>query len=220
MLVTALAGCSSMKAAILGNDEGDVDTSAADAKTSGAPTTVASPTTSTAAPSATQNVSTTATPPAAPPVAAAPDKGPETPVEGIPIKPLSKKDLELDAQRDFSRATELLQNGQESQALVSYTDFLRRYPEHKLVGDAQFSIGEIFYRQRKYPEALNEFQKVKDLLKGGSQRTPDAFVKIGECHLKLGNIDRARIEWNAVRRRYLGTAAALRADVLLKGLPR
>ncbi len=227
VLVTALAGCSSMKAAILGNGEGDVDTStaepesharlaeeksksdsseqaAADAKPPATPEAVVPPTSSTAAPSATQKVSTTVTPS----------------VEGIPIKPLSKKDLEQDAQRDFTRATELLQNGQESQALVSFTDFLRRYPEHKLVGDAQFSIGEIFYRQRKYPQALNEFQKVKDLLKGGSQRTPDAFVRIGECHLKLGNVDRARIEWNAVRRRYLGTAAAMQADVLLKGLPR
>lgn len=264
VLATALAGCSSMKAAILGSDEENAGAGAAEPsdapknhppvgaygvskeppvptamnakeitsenvvtppaaeKTTApvaAPDAAAPHAPETLPPTSSATVSpSTARAAATPPVTAA--KEPETSIEGIPVKPLNKKDLEQDAKRDFERATALLQNGQESQALVSFTDFLRRYPEHKLVGDAQFFIGEIFYRQRKYAEALHELQKVKDLLKGGSQRTPDAFVKIGECHLKLGKTDRARIEWNAVKRRFPGTAAALQADVLLKGLPR
>lgn len=269
MLAAALAGCSSMKAAILGSDEENAEAGAsesdakkrapvgaygvsnepaskvkekedvaesapsatknADAKTATPPAAPAdaqnssAPVAAPAAPTphGTSTPSTTATSASAPRTATSPvAKEPETPIEGIPVKPISKKDLEQDAKRDFERAAELLKNGQESPALVSFTDFLRRYPDHKLVGDAQFFIGEIFFRQRKYAEALHELQKVKDLLKGESQKTPDAFVKIGECHLKLGSIDRARIEWNAVKRRFAGTPAALQADVLLKGLPR
>lgn len=138
---------------------------------------------------------------------------------GEPVKELSPKELAADAKRDFERAQGLLQKGEESQALISFTDFLRRYPNHELVGDAQYSLGEILFRQRRYQQALGEFLKVKDLLSGKSPKIPFAYVRIGECRQRLGQPVQAQIEWNAVIRRFPQSPAANEAKILLKGIP-
>lgn len=138
---------------------------------------------------------------------------------GVPVKEPSAKDLAADAKRDFDRANALLEKGEESQALISYTDFLRRYPRHALVGDAQYALGEVLFRQRRYRQALDEYLKVKDVMNGKSPKIPFAYLRIGECHQRLGDTERAKIEWNAVIRRFPETPAAEKARIFLKGIP-
>jgi TolA-binding protein len=55
--------------------------------------------------------------------------------------------VESEESRDFTRAQDLLKGGKESEAMISLSDFLRRYPTSLLADDAQFSIAEIFFRQ-------------------------------------------------------------------------
>src|SRR5207245_8998051 len=75
------------------------------------------------------------------------------------------------------------------QAVLDLLDFLSRYPQHPLAGAAQYWVGEAYYVQHDYRQALVEFQKV---LEFGHGKTPEALVKIGLCHLNLRDPNRAR----------------------------
>ena len=124
-----------------------------------------------------------------------------------------------DAERDFARARELMQQGKEAQALVSFTDFLRRHRSDARAAEAQYAIGEVFYRQRNYGEAINELQKVFALQKKNEETTGlRASLLIGQAQLRLGQIAAARIEWEAVYRRAPTTPEGNEAKNYLMGL--
>ena len=122
-----------------------------------------------------------------------------------------------DAERDFSRGKTLLDEGKESEALVSFTDFLRRYPKHALADDSQYLIGEIWFRRRKFEMALEEFRKVLNYGAETADRVGDAAVRMGECWVALNKVDRARVEWEAVLRKFPKSEAGTRAGTLLAG---
>jgi TolA-binding protein len=52
------------------------------------------------------------------------------------------------------------------QAVLDFLDFIATYPRHPLVANAQYWIGEAYYAQRDYRQALAEFQKVAPLVPG------------------------------------------------------
>ncbi|MEK7701247.1 MAG: tol-pal system protein YbgF [candidate division NC10 bacterium] len=91
------------------------------------------------------------------------------------------------------------------QAVLDFVDFIAKYPRHALAGNAQYWIGEAYYVQRDFRQALLEFQKVLEL---GPEKAPDALVKIGLCYWSLRDSGRARQTWQQVVREYPGTAAA------------
>jgi TolA-binding protein len=121
-----------------------------------------------------------------------------------------------DVEKDFSRAVELIKSGRESEALVSLTDFLRRYPESKLCDDAQLMVGRVYLKQRNFTSAAAELEKV--FLYKDSDRLAEAAVDLGQSWIKLGMSDRARIEFEAVLRRFPKSESATEAKTFLAGL--
>jgi len=124
-----------------------------------------------------------------------------------------------DSKRDFERAQELMKLGKEQEALLSLTDFLRRYPQNSLSSEVQFLMGELFFRQRKYEEAINEYLKVHKFGLSGNEKAPWASLKVGESWYQLKHLDRAKIEWQAVRRKFPNSEAAEVARSHLAGVP-
>lgn len=125
-----------------------------------------------------------------------------------------------DVARDFSRAEKLLSAGQEKQALLSYHDFLRRYPKDARAVDAQYAVGEIHFQRREWEQALSEYRKVFALGINNSARQADATYRIGEVLYRTKKVDEARIEWEAVLRKFPRTDAARRAQLGLGYLPK
>lgn len=129
------------------------------------------------------------------------------------------KEMALDMQKDFERAQNLLNTGRETLALNSYLDFLRRYPQSLLAAEAQYAIGEIAHRQRNYTGALIELRKVSDLPDLREKKaTAKASLLMGDCLLRLGHPREAKIEWDAVLRRFPKGPEAERAQIFLSGL--
>jgi TolA-binding protein len=120
----------------------------------------------------------------------------------------------LDEQRDFARAEELFKSGQEDKAVVSLTDFLRRYPSSLLADDAQYMLGAILFQRRNFVEAIRELKKTLNYRnRAGADRLPDAFLLVAEAWYKLGDSEKALIEWEALKRAYPGTPAAEQAQM-------
>jgi TolA-binding protein len=136
-----------------------------------------------------------------------------------PLPPPTSPALQADALRDFERARALFDSGREGEAILALTDFLRRYPGHLRAAEAQFLLAETHFGRREYDTALIEYRKVLKYNARTTERLADATIRAGECLLKLGKVEEARIEWEAVRRRFPASSAARRADEFLAGLP-
>jgi tol-pal system protein YbgF len=104
------------------------------------------------------------------------------------------------------------------QAVLEFLDFLAKFPGHPLAAQAQFWIGEAYYAQRDYRQALVEFEKVAEHSKGAG-RTADALLRIGLCYQALHDPDRARDVWQQIIQEHSGSEAAQTARALLRARP-
>ncbi len=99
------------------------------------------------------------------------------------------------------------------QAVLDFIDFIAKYPRHALAANAQYWIGEAYYVQHDFRQALLEFQKVVEM---GSGKVPDALVKVGLSYWGLRDPGRARAAWQRVAREHSGTESATLARSLLR----
>jgi tol-pal system protein YbgF len=140
--------------------------------------------------------------PAAPPTTATPaiTPSPPTPRAGNP-------------EQEYNAALTTFRSREHGQAVLDFIDFIARHPRHPLAGNAQYWIGEAYWAQRDYRQALVEFEKVSEY---GPAKAPDALVKIGLCQLRLRDLPRAHQAWQRVTREYPRSEAATLAQSLLK----
>src|SRR5215472_12804538 len=60
----------------------------------------------------------------------------------------------------YSNGLRDIQSGKYDLARSEFQDYLKYYGKTDLASNAQFYIGEIYYRQKKYQEAISEYDKV------------------------------------------------------------
>jgi len=60
----------------------------------------------------------------------------------------------------YSNGLKDIQSGKYDLARSEFQDYLKYYSKTDLAANAQFYIGEIYYRQEKYQEAISEYDKV------------------------------------------------------------
>ena len=175
-----------------------------------------------------------AAPPPPAPVAPAPVAPPPTPVAkppaGVvrvvpppvqpPPAPRGERPREVPAraespERAYAAALATFRAREHGQAVLDFLDFIAKYPRHPLVANAQYWIGEAYYVQRDYRQALAEFQKVS-VIAPGSAKSADALLKIGLCQRNLRDEARARQTWQRVVHDFPQSEAASKARGFLK----
>jgi tol-pal system protein YbgF len=60
----------------------------------------------------------------------------------------------------YRKANILFESQKYSEANLAYMNFLEKYPDHPLAGSAQFHVGEGYFKQKDYKQAVEEYQKV------------------------------------------------------------
>lgn len=108
--------------------------------------------------------------------------------------------------------------GEHGQAVLNFLDFIAKYPDHSLSGNAQYWIGEAYYLQRDFRQALIEFQKVIGE-HATSNKTADALLKIGLCYKALREPSRAQAAWNTLIAEFPGSEAARKARAFMRAAP-
>jgi tol-pal system protein YbgF len=116
-------------------------------------------------------------------------------------------------EQEYAAALATFRAREHGQAVLDLLDFIAKYPEHSLTGNAQYWIGEAYWAQRDYRQALVEFEKV---FEHGPAKTPDALVKIGLCHVRLHDLPRAHQAWQRAVRDHPRSEAAATAQSLLR----
>ena len=123
-----------------------------------------------------------------------------------------------DADRMFGAALAKLRAGEGGQAALEFTEFVTQFPNHPQAAAAQNWIGEAYYRQRDYRQAIAEFQKTVDNYTQTAE-VAEALLKIGLCKRALGDAAAARAAWAQLVKRYPKSEAAAQARGFLAGRP-
>jgi len=121
-------------------------------------------------------------------------------------------------QAQYDAAFNALKGADYPGAINGFKAFVSAHPQSALASNAQYWLGEAYYVNRDYPNAIAAFQKVT-VDWPDSRKAPDALVKIGFTQAALGRNGDARATLEDVVRRYPGTEAAQLATDRLKRLP-
>lgn len=115
----------------------------------------------------------------------------------------------------YAAALASMRAGEHGQAVLDFLDLISKFPKHPLAGHAQYWIGEAYYLQRDFRQALVEFQTVIEAHgKGG--KAADALLKVGLCYRALHEPLRAREVWSKLIEEFPKSEAARKARALLR----
>jgi tol-pal system protein YbgF len=114
--------------------------------------------------------------------------------------------VDPDARKAYEGALTLVGEKKYDKALEALSAFLVKWPDHPYVENATYWRGECYYAQGQYQKALEQFEAVAT--KGLGAKAPDALLKMGMSHDKLGAPDRAREAWDKLRREHPKSEAA------------
>jgi tol-pal system protein YbgF len=107
----------------------------------------------------------------------------------------------------YALARKKLDGGDTGGARQLFTEFLTKFPKDELAGNAQYWLGESYYAERRWNDAIVEYRKVlKD--HRGSEKTPDALLKIGMAFQNQNDCKNAILFFEEVEQAYKSSQAA------------
>jgi tol-pal system protein YbgF len=146
--------------------------------------------------------------PASPP-ATAPGAPAPTPLEGareaVPAELVGTT---------YDSAMRQLTSGDHDEAIQSFRNYLHENASSAYADDAQFWIGEAYFRKGQYHRAIIEFNQVS-INYGSGDRAPAALLRQAEAFRIVGDRVDARLSLQKVINRYPGTQEAAKASRML-----
>lgn len=85
------------------------------------------------------------------------------------------------------------QNGDYGPAIQGFSELVLGSPNNPLADNSQYWLAECYYSQKNYKRAVAELEKVFTF--PGTDKNDDAQLKLGHAYLNMGNIDKAREEY-------------------------
>ena len=126
--------------------------------------------------------------------------GPETTAKSQKQKTLSEDALYKTAKQAFDKIDF-------DAAREKFQLFIKKYPKSRNADNAQFWIGEIYYREKWYEKAILEYQEVIEKYPRGN-KVKDALLKQGYAFNNIGQRSNARIVLKESIKKYPGTNQA------------
>jgi tol-pal system protein YbgF len=143
----------------------------------------------------------------APPTPATPTPNPATGPEksGVPSDLVGST---------YDSAMRQLSNGDHDEAIQSFRNFLHENGASPYADDAQFWIGESYFRKGQYHRAIIELNQVS-INYGSGDRAPAALLRQAEAFRIVGDRVDARLSLQKIINRYPGTGEAAKASKML-----
>lgn len=137
---------------------------------------------------------------------------PESGEKGDKLKDLSKG--KPDKETAYASAYELFKEEKFDKARDAFQSFLKQYPDTEYSDNAQFWIAECYYFEKKYENAIVEYEKVAKNYPEGD-KVPYALYKQGIALLNLGDKTSAKLILQRVIKDYPNTNQARLAKAKL-----
>jgi len=117
--------------------------------------------------------------------------------------------LDPQAKRDYDAALALVNARQYDKALDALAAFLIKFPDHPYADNAMYWRGECYFAKGDYLHAAEQFEGVVTRFPAGN-KAPDAMLKLGVSHQKLGNPAKAKEVFDRLAQTYPQSDAAHR----------
>ena len=101
------------------------------------------------------------------------------------------KEMEQSPDVLYQRGLDTLKGGDTEKAREYFTKFIELFPKHDLTANAHYWLGETYYHEKKYDQAILEFQEV---IKNypDKEKVPAAMLKQAMAFKELGDAKSAR----------------------------
>jgi tol-pal system protein YbgF len=124
----------------------------------------------------------------------------KTESSGYTAKTASKQPASS-AEELYDQALQLFRSGQYDAARDEFKSYLQKYPKSDLTDNAQFWLGECYYAEKSYGEAIAAYEKtIKEFPK--SDKVSSAMLKQGMAFLALGDSTAGKILLKKVVKEY------------------
>jgi tol-pal system protein YbgF len=107
----------------------------------------------------------------------------------------------------YRLAVRLVSERHWNEALDALNRFLEQHPSGSAVPNALYWRGEVYYALRRYDDALHEFQALLSRFPACG-KAADSLLKVGMCHLRLGDQAMAQRYFQQVREQFPSSDAA------------
>jgi tol-pal system protein YbgF len=93
--------------------------------------------------------------------------------------------------RAYEEAYAVFKAKRYEEARKKMEEFIKKYPDHKLAGNAQFWIAETYFAEKDYDDAILAYEEVLQKYKG-TQKAPAALLRQANAFRELGDKKAAR----------------------------
>jgi tol-pal system protein YbgF len=122
-------------------------------------------------------------------------------LHSAPKKLSQKTEKTLTDQERYVAAKQAFDQGDFETARSSFETIIKDYPKSEHADNAQFWIGEIYYREKWYEKAILEYQKVIENYSKGN-KVPASLLKQGFAFISLGDKANARLILKELSKKY------------------
>ena len=114
---------------------------------------------------------------------------------------IASKQPAASAEAQYDNALQLFRGGQYAAARDEFKSYLQKYPKSDLADNAQFWLGECYYAEKSYREAIAAYEKmIKEFPK--SDKVSSAMLKWGMAFIELGDSTAGKILLKRVVKEY------------------
>lgn len=139
-----------------------------------------------------------------------------TELENRPVAPVAPPAPAVDPAAEYEAALKLIQkDGEFTQGRKNLQAFRQKYPNHELAVNASYWIGEAYYGEKQFENAILQFQ---DVLKKHPQHNKAAAAQLKQAlaFQSLGDKDTAKVLLKKVVKNYPDSPEAKKAQERLK----
>jgi tol-pal system protein YbgF len=123
------------------------------------------------------------------------------------------------AEQYYASAMQRMNDGSFSTARLAFEQLIAEYPDHVRAPEAQFQIGEAYYRDGEFEDAYGAFEQVAEKWPDAA-RAPAALFRAGAIAEERRAFSRARQYYTQVREKFPDSEEARQAQAKLRSLPR
>lgn len=125
----------------------------------------------------------------------------------VPVDPNVPSSSSPPDTRLYDDALKALEKNDTKGAREKLTSLMKDHPQSKHLDNAQFWIGETFYREKWYQKAILEYQKVIENYPRGA-KVPAAYLKQGLAFFELKEADNAKLILNQLIKKFPDSSEA------------
>ncbi|MFN4306124.1 tol-pal system protein YbgF [Sulfurihydrogenibium azorense] len=122
----------------------------------------------------------------------------------------------------YQYALDLYFKGNIEESRKAFVEFLKKYPDSDLYGNAIFWAGQTFYAEKKYKDAIDIFSLLIQKCDEGKIKRcvkyPDAMLKIGYSYIEMGDVEKGKKYLQDLIQKYPDTEPASLAKKKLEAL--